>query len=58
MKVEYEPPQIVDLGLINEHTFNTPSGAFKGAFTTTQIDAASMNMELSHSDVAPPGLGD
>ena len=57
MEAKYERPEIVDLGLISRHTFNTPSGAFKGAFTETQIDAASTNMELSHSDVAPPGPG-
>ena len=55
--MKYEPPEIIDLGSIRDHTFNTPSGAFKGAFTQTQIDAASTNMELSHSNVAPPGLG-
>ena len=51
MNPEYEPPEIIDLGLISRPTFTNPAQQEKGVTNVVSVDP--FGMELSHSDVTP-----
>lgn len=45
--MEYERPEVRDLGSIVDHTFTTPGGRVKGCTTTCHLDNFTENSGVS-----------